>query len=141
VVLGLSGHENASAITALIELTNDADDEVRDWATFGIGTQVEADTPEIRDALYARTSDVDGDTRGEALVGLARRKDARVLEPLIRELAPDSVGRLALEAVEAIGDPRLYPALAMLKSRWAADSADADLLEDALAKCRPGQSS
>jgi hypothetical protein len=88
-------------------------------ATFGFGTLVEADTLETRDALYARAFDAHGDTRGEALVGLARRKDARVLEPLIRELDSDSVGRLAVEPAEAIGDPHLYPALASPKSRWA----------------------
>ena len=108
-------------------------------ATFGVGTLVEADTPQTWDALYARAFDAHGDTRSEALVGLARRKDARVLEPLIRELDSDSVGRLAVEAAEAIGDPRLYPALASLKSRWGPNGPDAALLEEALAKCRPTQ--
>jgi hypothetical protein len=73
------------------------------------------------------------------MVGLARRKDARVLESLNRELASDYVGRLAVEAAEAIGDPRLYPALASLKSRWAPDGPDAKVLEDALAKCSLGK--
>jgi HEAT repeat protein len=137
VVSGLSAHENASAIAPLIELTGDADNEVRDGATFAIGSLIQADTPEIRDALYARTTDAHGDTRGEALVGLARRKDGRAVETLIRKLESDSPGRLALEAAEAIGDSRLYPSLAKLKSRWPANGLDAKLLEDALAKCRP----
>jgi len=58
--------------------------------------QVEADTPEIRDALCDHTSNAHTETRGEAMVGLARRKDARVLESLNRELASDYVGRLAV---------------------------------------------
>lgn len=44
-------------------------------------------------------------------------------------------GPVAVEAGEAIGDPRLYPALMSLKSRWASDGADAKVLEAALAKC------
>jgi HEAT repeat protein len=137
VVLGLSGYENASAIATLIELTNDTDDEVRNWATFAIGSYIKTDTVEIRDALHARTSDVHEETRGEALVGLTTRLDGRVIEPLIRELASKNVGRLPVEAAEAMGDPRLYPALWNLKTWWAADESDAELLDDALARCRP----
>jgi hypothetical protein len=64
-----------------------------------------------------------------------------MLEPLIRELSSDSVGLLALEAAEAIGDPCLYPTLVSLKSWWATDGKDAELLEAALAKCSPEQTS
>jgi HEAT repeat protein len=135
VVSGLSGHENTSAIAALIELSRDDDEDVRDWATFGIGSLVDADTAEIRSALAARISDARAETRGEALVGLARRKDDRAVEPLIRELRSESVGQLVLEAAETMGDSRLCSALARLKSEWRADHPHARLLEDALAKC------
>jgi hypothetical protein len=50
---------------------------------------------------------------------------------------PDTAGRLTLEAAEAIGDPRLYPALVELKSCCPADAPLAALLEDALASCAP----
>jgi len=137
VVLGLTGHDQPDAIAGLVELSRDSDADVRDWATFALGTLIDADTPEIRDALVARTSDGDDDTRGEALVGLARRKDARVIEPLARELSNKDVGRLSVEAAEAVGDQRLHPLLVRLRDRWAADSPDAHLLEDALASCAP----
>ena len=86
VVHGLSGHEDNRAIRALIELSSDADMEVRNWATFGLGSQIDSDTPEIRDALVARVQETDLEIRGEALAGLARRGDERVIAPLLKEI-------------------------------------------------------
>lgn len=51
VVHGLSSHEDMRAIKALIKLSADQDRDVRNWATFGIGSMIETDIPEIR-ALY-----------------------------------------------------------------------------------------
>jgi HEAT repeat protein len=61
------------AVAALIRLTRDADPEVRDWATMGLGSQLDVDTPEVREALTARLDDPDGDTAEEARAGLSRR--------------------------------------------------------------------
>lgn len=137
VVHGLLRQENERAIQALIELSADEDTEVRDWATFGLGAQIDADTPEIRDALFARLADEDGATRGEALVGLARRKDERVIEPLIRGLASANAGNLAIEAAHEVGDARLRPALLRLRERWGVDegSLDRRLLYEAISRC------
>jgi hypothetical protein len=91
---------------------------MRDWATFGLGTQIDTDTQEIREALFARVFDEDEVTRGEALVGLARRNDGRIVEPLIRELAryPNTEYlSYSLEAAEELGDPRLLPVLTKLR--------------------------
>jgi HEAT repeat protein len=137
VVLGLTGHNRPDAIGALIELSRDSEELVRTWATFALGTLLPADTPEIREALLARTSDLHDEARGEGLVGLALRKDQRVIEPLISDLSSGTAGRLTLEAAEAIGDPKLYPALVELKSFCPADAPNAALLEDALASCAP----
>jgi HEAT repeat protein len=87
VVFGLLAYDDDAAIATLIHLSSDADPDVRDWATFGLGTQIDTDTPAIREALLARTVDVDGTVRGEALVGLARRHDPRVVDLLLHELA------------------------------------------------------
>jgi len=137
VVLGLTGHDSPAAIEAMIELSRDCEELVRTWATFALGTVISTDTPEIREALLARTSDPHDETRGEGLVGLALRKDQRVIEPLISELSSGIAGRLTLEAAEAIGDPRLYPALVELKNCCSTDTPNAALLEDALASCAP----
>lgn len=98
VVHGLLALDDARAIEALVRLSRDADDAVRDWATFGLGTQIERDTPEIREALFDRLDDADPDTRGEALVGLARRGDPRGVAPLREALAAGPPGTLLLEA-------------------------------------------
>jgi len=79
IAFALGGHEKEQAIALILELMNDTEPKVRDWATFGLGSQTEADSPAIRDALAARLADVDADTRGEALVGLANRGDDRAL--------------------------------------------------------------
>lgn len=132
VVVGLAGYEDALAVRTLIALSDDADDLVRDWATFGLGSQIETDTPEIRDALFRRLKDPDHTTRGEALVGLARRKDSRVVEPLIEALLAGFEGSLILEAAAEIGDPRLLPFLVDLRTRR---NRPDEALEEAIRKC------
>ena len=80
----------------------DQDSDVRDWATFGLGTQSEADSAIIRDGLFERLQDTDYDTRAEAAVGLARRKDIRVLPVVIEELEADEYGTLFEEAASEL---------------------------------------
>ena len=73
-VHALTGHEDPLAIQSLIELSKDDDARVRDWATFGLGQQSDADSPTLRAALIERLNDSDDDTRGEALIELPRRR-------------------------------------------------------------------
>jgi HEAT repeat protein len=94
---------------------------------------IEVDTPEIRGALLARLGDDDGDTRLEALAGLAAREDERAIEPLIRELESSRASRVTVEAARDMGDTRLHPALAHLATWW---DVDADLLAEALDSCK-----
>jgi hypothetical protein len=51
--------------------------KVRGWATFCLGSELDADGPAVREALLRRVDDPEGDAAGEALVGLARRGDPR----------------------------------------------------------------
>jgi hypothetical protein len=136
VVQALTGHEDPLAIESLIELSKDDDARVRDWATFGLGQQLDADTPSLREALIERLTDSDEEARGEALIGLARRGDARLIPALINELESESVGTLAVEAAELIADPQLYSALVALRDCW---DVNADLLEAAILACSPRQ--
>jgi HEAT repeat protein len=83
---------------ALIQLMADTDADVRDWATFGLGVLGRQDSPEIRDALAARLDDPCNDAREEAMIGLAKRRDLRVLSPLISSLEAAPVPDRAIEA-------------------------------------------
>jgi HEAT repeat protein len=107
VVHGLMGHDDDLAVAALIRLSADWDGDVRDWATFSLAVQIERDTPELREALAARLSDDHGDTRAEAIRGLARRHDPRAVGPaLAADLSPE-IKEAIEELAGSTGDPRL----------------------------------
>jgi HEAT repeats len=123
------------AIAALIRLSADPDPGVRDWATFGLGSQIQADSAPVRQALAARLDDPDGDTAGEALVGLAGRRDLSVLPVLLSRLE-DSPGNLVVEAAAALGAPAALPALQRLKlNGWQQDDPRPSVLDDAISAC------
>ena len=134
VVFGLLGVDDPLAHSTLIEMMEDEDSDVRDWATMGIGSMADEDTREIREALFKRLFDPDDDTSGEAMVGLARRKDNRVLEPLLNELKKRNAGNLLIEAAMELGDPRLYGLLLSLKQT---EDADTSYLDEAIKRCTP----
>ena len=83
IVHGLLCEESPLALQTLIELSADEDRDVRNWATFGLGSQSDADSESIREALLARVSESDDEISGEAIVGLAKRGDARVVQHLL----------------------------------------------------------
>ena len=147
-LLPLLGHESAEvrhsiacaigtiesdlAVNMLIQLSDDSDTDVRNWATFGLGSLIEMDTEEIRDALLRRLADPDDETRGEAFVGLARRQDKRIVTPMLGELRSDCVGTLAVEAARDIADPRLLDTLKELVDWW---DVNVSLLHEAISAC------
>lgn len=137
IAMALGGCEEPHAVEALIELSTDTNENVRDWATFGLGTQMDLDTPRIREALCARLNDPDPVARAEAFVGLARRKDERVIAPLIEALDStqldgfDPRQDLVLEAVEEIADPRLLPSLLAMRDRK-----NSEWLEEIIQRCQ-----
>jgi len=134
VAVALGGYDEEPAMQALIDLSGDADANVRDWATFGLGSQTNVDTPAVRSALARRLADEDADTSGEAMVGLARRKDPRVVEPLLADLAVPPAGTLVLEAARELADPQLHTALVRLREHPGVDDR---LLEKAIKACTP----
>jgi HEAT repeat protein len=90
------------AVETLLALMEDTDDDVRDWATFGLGVLSDSDSAEIRDALFRRTSDSNEDVQEEAMVGLGKRRDPRVLLPLITALEQPSMTDRVIEAAYLI---------------------------------------
>ena len=58
------------AVDTLVRLSGDPDQDVRDWATFGLGA-TGADSGEVRAALVARLDDPDENSRAEAFMALA----------------------------------------------------------------------
>lgn len=87
VAFALQGAISEIGVQTLLELMEDPYDPARDWATTSIGMTVALDGPAIRAALLQRAEDVDEITRGEALHGLARRGDRRVVPYLRAELS------------------------------------------------------
>ncbi|TYB66667.1 hypothetical protein FXF51_16325 [Nonomuraea sp. PA05] len=77
--LPMSPDPGDAVIEVLIRLSADPEDEVRNWATFALGAQCDADGAAIREALWARVGDAYGEVREEAIAGLARRGDRRVV--------------------------------------------------------------
>lgn len=112
LVLALSGIEHDMAIETLIKLSRDKHPGIRDWATFSIGSQIVTNNEKIIKVLWDRTNDEDEATRFEAISGLAKRKDPKIEELLIKELKNiDNHGCLILESIEALNDKDFIPLL------------------------------
>jgi HEAT repeat protein len=127
------------AVHAVISLTRDPDPEIRDWATMGLASLFDADGEEIRNALVERLADKEGDTAGEALLGLAQRKDPRAVGPLLTLLEGDHPGNLIVEAAGALGAAEALPALRRLKSTgWQDRDCRPSVLDQAIAACSRG---
>jgi HEAT repeat protein len=137
VVHGLMGHEEPQAVAALIELSADADEDIRDWATFALGTQLNLDTPQIREALARRLSDPDGVTCAEVITGLVQRDDPRAFPALLAALEEgparfDPRFDRVVSAACDLADPHLLAALLRCRERgWD----EASLLEEAIPSC------
>ena len=139
VVNGLSGHEEELVVRTLIQLTYDPDRDVRNWAVFGVGSLIRADSPEIRDALRKNLSDPDHEIRGEAIVGLAERRDESIFEILVHEWeSAEIVNALSLEAAEIVADSRLLEPLKQLKTELPVedDPYFSSALEAAIKACK-----
>jgi HEAT repeat protein len=115
----LGGRDDHLSLRTLGSLSRDEDEDVRNWATFGLGSLCEADTPEIRAALFDRLSEADREIRREAMVGLARRGDKRATGAITEELTGDDPSGLALEAAERLLEVHPdEPALRKALERW-----------------------
>jgi HEAT repeat protein len=120
------------SLRTLIDLSADADADTRNWATFGLGTQSKQDSPAIRDALAARLTDGEDEVRGEAMLGLAKRLDARAAQPILRELVEADVLTLAIEAAEEMPSAEFVPYLEELLAAHPEDQQ----IQRAMTQCR-----
>lgn len=119
-------------ISALIRLSRDDEPQVRDWATFSLATQIDDGSELVASTLLNRVEDCDFDTRSEALVGLARRADLRVIPYLCNELCSDRVGQLAVESAKILARAELLAPLQKLSKWW---DVDVELLAGAIEAC------
>lgn len=116
VLHALRRSNHPEAIAALISLSRDAVEDLREWATFALGSQLPlVDNEEIRDALAARLTDPHEPTRDEAVIGLGLRADPRALGPLLAQLERGFAGQAMFEAARALASPRLHGALMALQ--------------------------
>jgi len=131
VTFALGGIDDVNAIEALIELSADKSGPIRNWATFGIGSLTERDTPTIREALWNRVDDKHQETKLEAIAGLAARKDGRVIDVIKKELISGEYGTLLFEAIVSLGDKQFIPLLkGQLKTAKKDHSVNRDWLKD-----------
>jgi len=86
------GHfpNDARVMQALVTLGDDADQDVRNWALFALGTQRDQDSPEMRDLFARHLDDSFPDARQEAIAGLAKRGDERAVLPLFEVMQSGS---------------------------------------------------
>jgi HEAT repeat protein len=119
VAMALPGlREAPEVVPALIELTRDADEDVRDWAVFGLMNSFDDDTPEVWQAFLDRLEDPNATVRGQALLGIARRRVPGTLEAVAHEFERPEIHPDALEAVSELGDPRGMELLERLRMRF-----------------------
>lgn len=111
LVSSLLGVNNSQAVDTLIDLSNDTVSSIRNWATFGIGTQIETNNDKIRKALWNRIRDKNQDIKLEAIVGLAKRNEIKIKELIKQELQAGEYGSLLFEAIELLNCVEFIPLL------------------------------
>ncbi len=121
VVYALLGRSDRVSISALVELSTDRDNHVRDWATFGLGSQIDVNNKAIREALWNRVSDSDLNTKSEGIVGLAKRHDKRIRPVLLEQLNDEAPRSMIFEAAAEFGDRIFLPHLRAIRKKAAAE--------------------
>jgi len=120
-VSGIVGPWDPRAVEPLIAALQDTDSNVRDTASFLLGTFMD---PRSVAPLIATLKDTDANVRMSAAWALGKTKDPRAVEPLIAALEDTDVGvrGSAALALGEIKDRRAVgPLIALLKSRTAGD--------------------
>ena len=141
--LGVIGVSTGVVVDSLIELSRDRDKRVRNWATFGLGSQLEDQSSNTCKALTDRLRDDNYEVRGEAITGLVRRNHPGMINYMKQwldyEIENEDVLLESLEAAELFASPSIYTRLLAIKDILS-DCADPDLLKQlngALKACHP----
>lgn len=141
VAFALASYQDDASVAALLVLATDPDSDTRDWATFALGTIHDADTAEIRERLWHNLGDSDEGVRGEALAGLASRKDERVIAVLLERL-DDNCMVFELDAAEMMASPLLLGRLNAIKDAVVRNEDSSSYwhnrLDSAIAACAGG---
>jgi hypothetical protein len=106
--------------------------EPRNWATFGLASLTEEDNPQLRDALFARLFDENHEIQGEAICGLALRKDSRVIPIIMNLLTQKEISILIFEAIVAFPQVCFLPELERVVQEFSID----EMIQTALVECR-----
>ena len=116
----INRHYKPQVEEALLQLMDDEDDDVRDWATFGIHQGGHA-PPQSRARLWKALDDRNSNVKGEAAEGLAIFGD-RSLIPRLETLLGDQneLSPCYFLAAAELGDPILLPAAVDAARRWRA---------------------
>jgi HEAT repeat protein len=114
VSLALGNYSQDESVEALLLLAEDVSEHVRDWATFSLGTILDIDNSRIRERLWQNLQDTDANVAGEALAGLAARKDERII-PILLERLNGECRVYDLDAAEQMACPALLPRLIATK--------------------------
>ncbi|RKG72756.1 HEAT repeat domain-containing protein [Corallococcus terminator] len=115
VLLALLKAPEAEPLALLLSFVEDPDEGVRVLAmSYLRGLPDEVDTAGLREVLVRRLDDASPTIRAEAVLVLARRKDARVMESLRKALRRSRVRLEFIEAAGALGDASLLPLLRAL---------------------------
>lgn len=125
-------------VDALVALARDADDDVRDWATFALGRNAHpgpVDTPATRAVFAENAEHPHDDVRREAIDALGLLGD---VEMLASSLEYDDAAIEAVETALRLADPRLHePLVGLRDAGWADLPHLAELIDAALAACAP----
>lgn len=124
--------EDETAIKILTKLSDDRSPKIRDWALFGLGTQIKIDNKEIRKTLYKHCFDKDEQSKHEAIKGLANRNDERVYEIILNELKSENFGSLIFDTIMQIknGERFLPELLETLKNSKKDKNVNKDWVSD-----------
>lgn len=116
------------AAQALVTLTADTEDDVRDWATFGLGAQLRVDTAEVRD-ISRRAWTIPMTIRAPRRWSASQSVATGVPSPPCWPSSPQVAWGCAVEAAKLLADDRLPEALIELRGWWDLKPA---LLEEAI---------